>query len=187
MTAKGRKIFSERIILVFICLEKIFDFDCDQSWQSTIISFRVFYQKIDCKGLVAEMAEELTSGSGRGDRELRLTKKIDYERLPLGLDESEERVSTDSSIDVLPPDQLQDPDEEKKLLQQEMVALEEKEVQWKKSLELAWMRKKVQEKRKAVPKVRGREFHIDTVSSKIAFFSTALEFIFSTALEFIFT
>ena len=30
------------------------------------------------------MAEELSSGSGRGDRELRFTKKIDYKRLHSG-------------------------------------------------------------------------------------------------------
>ena len=96
---------------------KIFDFDCDRSWQGTIISFRVFYQKINCKGLVAEMAEELSSGSGRGDRELRLTQKIDYKRLYSGLDESEEREYQQIFfIDAQPQDQLQDPDEEKNLL-----------------------------------------------------------------------
>ena len=79
------------------------------------------------------MAEELSSGSGRGDRELRFTKKIEYKRLHSGLDESEERVSAGSFIDAQPPDQLQDPHKEKRMLQQEMAAIEEEEVQLKKS------------------------------------------------------
>ena len=54
-------------------------------------------------------------------------------RLHSGLDESEERVSTGSFIDAQPPDQLQDPHEEKRMLQQEMAAIEEEEVQLKKS------------------------------------------------------
>ena len=79
------------------------------------------------------MAEEMTSGSGRGDRELRFSKKIYYKRLHSGLDESEERVSTDSFIDAQPPGQLQDPHEEKRMLQQEMAAIEEEEAQLKTS------------------------------------------------------